>query len=54
MYQKLQSGESRDESHPLASFQGPHYDDYLYCWAMAVNEEVCIDTWYFSVSLLTF
>ena len=25
--------------HPLNSIIGPHYQDWLYCWAMAVNEE---------------
>ena len=40
MYEKLTSGESQNGSNPLASFGGTHYDDWLYCWAMAVNEEV--------------
>merc|ERR1712176_816971 len=31
------NGQSDDE--PLNSISGEHYDDWLYCWAMAVNEE---------------
>jgi len=39
MYEKLTSGDAQDSSNPLSSVAGPHFDDWLYCWSMAVNEE---------------
>jgi len=39
MYEMLKNGETQDENNPLNSIAGPHYDDWLSCWAMAVNEE---------------
>merc|ERR1712228_122003 len=41
MYEKLSSKSSGtdNDNDPLNSISGEHYDDWLYCWAMAVNEE---------------
>eukprot|EP00483_Globobulimina_turgida_P009497 UN09516 len=37
MYERLTQLQNDDD--PLLAIAGLHYDDWLYCWAMAVNEE---------------
>ena len=39
MYEKLMEHDTEDEDDPLNSIGGTHYDDWLACWAMWVNEE---------------
>ena len=39
MYEMLKNADNKDPDHPLNSIEGPHYSDWISCWAMAVNEE---------------
>eukprot|EP01084_Bolivina_argentea_P101451 181881_1 len=42
MYERLTGisiENNNNENDPLNAIAGPHYDDWLYCWSMAVNEE---------------